>query len=47
MNITSAEFSVESGDTNIASPAVTIEGTADVVGIITEDGDPVMVLPIG
>lgn len=46
-NITSAEFSIESGDTNIASPAITMEGTTDVVGIITEDGDPVMVLPIG
>ncbi|MGB8345347.1 MAG: phage baseplate assembly protein V [Ktedonobacteraceae bacterium] len=46
-NITSAEFTIETPETNIASAAVSIEGTLDVVGIITEDGDPVMVLPIG
>lgn len=45
-NFTCAEFSVEAADTNIASPAITMEGMADVIGVITEDGDPLMPIPI-
>lgn len=46
-NFTSAEFSVEAAETNIASPAITMEGMADVIGVITEDGDPLMPIPLG
>jgi hypothetical protein len=45
MNILSASLDVESGEFNIAAPAVSLEGTLDVVGAITEDTFPVMVIP--
>jgi phage baseplate assembly protein gpV len=45
-NIASASLDVESGEFNIAAPAVSLEGTLDVVGVITEDGLPVMVIPV-
>lgn len=45
-NIASASLDVESGEFNIAAPAVSLEGTLDVVGVITEDGLPVMVIPL-
>ena len=45
-NIASASLDVESGEFNIAAPAVTLEGTLDVVGAITEDGLPVLVIPV-
>jgi hypothetical protein len=45
-NIASASLDVESGEFNIAAPAVSLEGTLDVVGVITEDGFPVMVIPL-
>jgi phage baseplate assembly protein gpV len=44
-NIAGAEFSVESADSNFAGN-VSIEGTLDVLGVITEDGAPVMVIPV-
>ena len=45
-NIASASLDVESGEFNIAAPVVSLEGTLDVVGAITEDGFPVMVIPL-
>ena len=45
-NIASASLDVETGEFNIAAPAVTLEGTLDVLGVITEDGFPVMIIPI-
>ncbi len=45
-NIASASTDIETGEMNIAAPAISVEGTLDVVGVITEDGLPVMVIPI-
>lgn len=45
-NIASASLDVETGEFNIAAPAVSLEGTLDVLGVITEDGFPVMVIPL-
>jgi hypothetical protein len=46
MNIANAALTVETAETNIVSAAVSIEGTLDVLGVITEDGLPVMVIPV-
>jgi phage baseplate assembly protein gpV len=46
MNIASASVDIETAEFNIAAPAVTLEGTLDVAGVITEDGLPVMVIPL-
>jgi len=46
-NILSASLDIESGEFNTASPLVTLEGTLNVEGLITEDAMPVMVIPIG
>lgn len=45
-NITSASLDVETAEFNIVAAAVSVEGTLDVLGVITEDGMPVMVIPI-
>lgn len=46
-NILSASLDIESGEFNTASPLVTLEGTLNVEGLITEDAMPVAVIPIG
>lgn len=46
-NILSASLDIESGEFNTASPLVTLEGTLNVEGLITEDAMPVAVIPVG
>lgn len=46
-NILSASLDIESGEFNTACPVVTLEGTLNVEGLITEDGMPVAVIPVG
>lgn len=46
-NILSASLDIECGEFNIASPVVTLEGTLNVEGLITQDEMPVAVIPIG
>ena len=46
INILSASTDIESAEINIVSAAVSVEGTLDVLGVITEDGLPVMVVPL-
>ena len=45
-NILSASLDAECADFNIVAAAVSVEGTLDVLGAITEDGFPVMIIPI-
>ena len=45
-NILSASLDAECADFNIVAAAVSVEGTLDVLGAITEDGFPVMIIPL-
>ncbi len=45
-NIASASLDAECADFNIVAAAVSVEGTLDVLGAITEDGFPVMIIPL-
>lgn len=45
-NIATGSIDIETGEFNIAAIAVSLEGTLDVIGAITEDGLPVMVIPL-